>query len=71
MTNLHGACNKIEEKSFLPHCFAEKTEHEGLLCSNSVFIGMLYHITRYCTPSYLWSVTLRYFILASHYERYE
>lgn len=71
MTNLHGSCNEIEEKSLLPHCFAEKTEQEGLLCSNSVFIGMLSRITRYCTPSYLWSVTLSYFILASHYERYE
>ena len=57
----------------LPHCFAERTEQEGVFYSNLVFVGMLRHITRYCTPSHLLGVTLtlRYFNLASHYECFE
>lgn len=56
----------------LPHSLAEKTEQEGVFCSDSVFIGRLRHITHYCTLSNLWGVTMTYFNSASHcYESME
>ena len=44
MTNSRGACNKMEERVPFPTA-PLKTEQEGVFCSDSVFIGMLRHIT--------------------------
>ena len=40
----------------LPHCSAEKPEQEGVVCSDSVFIGMLRHITHATARSVAYGV---------------
>ena len=42
--DLRKLSGRMGGPSSLPHCFAEKTE-QGVFCSDSVFIGMLRHIT--------------------------
>ena len=49
----------------LPHCSAEKTEQEGVFCSDSVFIGMLRHITHATARPVTYGVLLSG-ILTSH-----
>ena len=62
MTNSRGACNKIQKSS---HCFAERTEQEGVFYSDLVFIGKLRHITHVTARPVTYGVSF-WGILTSH-----